>query len=65
MREGIRGFSPSAPDDHIARVEKEVDCMRIRPEEVAAAGLFDDFPVAFEELERAGAWILDQIPAVV
>ncbi len=64
MRAGIPGFAPPAPADHIVLVEKEVHCMRVRPEEVAAAGLFDDFPVAFEELERAGTWILDQIPAV-
>jgi hypothetical protein len=36
---------------------------RIRPEEVAATGMFNDLPVTFEQLAPAGAWILSQIPA--
>ena len=36
--------------------------MRVRPEEVAATGMFNDFPATFEQLAPAGAWIISQIP---
>jgi hypothetical protein len=64
MREGIDGWAPPAPPEHIAIVEKEVHCMRVRPEEVAATGMFNEHPATFEQLAPAGAWILSQIPSV-
>jgi hypothetical protein len=64
MRGEEPGFEP-APDDHIEQVAKEVNCMRVRPEEVAATGMFDDLPATFEQLAHGGGWILTQIPPVV
>src|SRR5437660_11978427 len=62
MRSGIPGFAPPAPPAHIALVAQEVNCMRVRPEEVAATGMFNDLPATFKQVEPAGAWILSQIP---
>jgi hypothetical protein len=59
MRSGEYG---EVPPDHITLVEQEKNCMRVRPEEVAATGLYDDFPTTFEQLVPAGAWILVEIP---
>lgn len=64
MREGIPGWSPPAPPEHIALVERETNCMRVRPEEVAATAMYDDHPATFAQLEPAGAWILSQLPPV-
>jgi hypothetical protein len=64
MREGIPKYSiPPAPPEHVALVKEEVACMRVRPEEVAATGLYNDLPATFEQLAPGGAWILAQIPA--
>lgn len=52
---------PPAHPDHVARVQAELPCIRVRPEEVAATGLFDDLPVEFTELEPAGHWILKRL----
>ena len=62
MRDGIPGFAPRTPAAHIALVEQEKTCMRVRPEEVAATGMFNDIPATFKQLAPAGAWILSQIP---
>jgi hypothetical protein len=64
MRTGIPGWAPPASPEHIAIVEQETNCMRVRPEEVAATALYDDHPTTFEQLESAGAWILSQLPPV-
>jgi hypothetical protein len=62
MRTGFpqHGIPPASPE-HVARVEGESPCIRVRPEEVAATGMFNDIPVTFEQLAPAGAWILAQI----
>jgi hypothetical protein len=46
------------------RLDSREGANQIRPEEVAASGMFDDLPASFAQLEPAGAWILAQIPAV-
>lgn len=61
MRDGIPGFAPPAPSDHITLVEKEKHCMRVRPEEVAATGMYNGLPATFEQLVPAGEWILSQL----
>jgi hypothetical protein len=61
MRQEIPRFSPPVPAEHIHLVEQEVNCMRVRPEEVAATGMFNDLPVTFEQLAPAGACIISQI----
>jgi len=55
MRREIPGFSPPVPAEHIALVEREKNCMRVRPEEVAATGVYNDHPATYEQLAPAGA----------
>jgi hypothetical protein len=63
MRNGIPKYSiPPAKPEHVERVAAEVDCIRVRPEEVAATGLYNDLPARFAQLEPGGTWILSQIP---
>jgi hypothetical protein len=62
MRSGIPKHSiPPAAPEHVAKVEASLPCIRVRPEEVAAAGLFDDLPVPHAQLEPAGRWILERL----
>ena len=51
-----------ASPDHISTVRAEVDCARVRPEEVAGCGLADSLPARFDEARFAGEWILTQLP---
>jgi len=53
--------NPPAEADHVDRVRKELPCIRVRPEEVAATGMFDDLPATFSQLEPAGEWILQRL----
>jgi len=63
MRSGIPEFGiDPAPPEHVERVAGEFSCIRVRPEEVAAAGLFDDLPASFAQLAPAGEWILAHLP---
>jgi hypothetical protein len=52
-----------APPEHVERVRAELPCIRVRPEEAAATGLFNDLPAVFDQLAPAGAWVLAQLPA--
>jgi hypothetical protein len=52
------GIPPAEPE-HIAAVAAELPCIRVRPEEVAAAGMSDARMVAFRQAERGGRWILE------
>jgi hypothetical protein len=61
MREGILGFAPPAPPEHIARVQGELPCVRVRPEEVAALAMAVRLPANFERAERGGRWIREWI----
>jgi hypothetical protein len=62
MRNGIPKYGiPAAQPDHVDRVAAELPCIRVRPEEVAATGLFNDLPATYAQLEPAGAWILSQL----
>lgn len=62
MKNGIPSAKiPPAHPDHVARVQAELPCIRVRPEEVAATGFFDDLPAGFTELEPAGQWILERL----
>ena len=61
MRNGIPGFSPPADPKDVDRVAAELPCVRVRPEEVAAAGLFDSLPATIDQLEPAGQWIIDRL----
>lgn len=61
MREGIPGFAPPAAPVHIAKVEAELPCIRIRPEEVASAGMTDHRPIDYERAERYGRWIIERL----
>ncbi len=63
MRNGIpeHGIPPAQPE-HVERLRKELPCIRVRPEEAAATGLYNDLPINFEQLASAGAWILAQLP---
>lgn len=59
MEKGIPGFAPPAMPEHILRVRAELPCIRVRPEEVAAAALADRLPTSFECAELGGRWILE------
>jgi hypothetical protein len=61
MRDGIPGFAPPAEPEHIARVEAELPCIRLRPEEAAAAGMTDRRPATFDQVERGGRWIVERL----
>jgi len=62
MRMGIPEFGiPPAQSEHIRKVEKELPCIRVRPEEAAAPGLADRLPIGFEQAERFGHWILERL----
>lgn len=59
MSEGIPEFHiPPAHPEHVEKVRAEVQCIRVRPEEAAATGLFDESGVRMQELERQGKWVL-------
>lgn len=60
MKKGAPGVPP-VPTDHISRVESELPCFRIRPEEISGAALFDVYPVNFPDSELAGKWLIRQI----
>jgi hypothetical protein len=47
--------------EHIEKVRRELPCIRVRPEEVAAAALSPELPAKFNLVERTGMWILDWI----
>src|SRR5262249_1482911 len=62
MRKGIPEHNiPPASPEHIKAVADQLPCIRVRPEEAAATGLFNDLPADFEQLAPAGAWILQQL----
>ena len=62
LETGVGGYPPASAE-HIARFKVDIqrkDCLRVRPEEVAAAGLFND-TVSFQDVVPAGEWILSQL----
>jgi hypothetical protein len=61
MQNGIPGFAPPASPEHIARVQSELPCVRVRPEEVAASAMAVRLPADFARAERGGRWILELI----
>lgn len=62
MREGVEEFAiEPASAAHIENVEKQLPCIRVRPEEAAAPGLSEHLPLGFEEAERLGGWILEKL----
>jgi hypothetical protein len=46
---------------HVEAAESQIGCFRYRPEEVAAACLFDDLPVDIDKAEPAGKRVLQFI----
>ena len=60
MRDGIpaHGIPPAEPQ-HVSAVAADLPCIRVRPEEVAAAGMSDSRRAAFLQAERGGRWILE------
>ena len=62
MARGIpeHGIPPADPA-HIAKARGELPCIRVRPEEVAAAGLSPKRPAEFGLVERTARWILERI----
>lgn len=62
MRNGVLKHNiPPAPPEHVAAVEAQLPCIRVRPEEVAGAGMIEELPGAFEETAQAGTLLLGLI----
>jgi hypothetical protein len=59
MRNGIPPMIPPAEPEHVAAVAAQLPCIRVRPEEVAAAGMSDSRSIEFRRAERGGRWILE------
>jgi len=59
MREGIPGFATPASSEHIERVQGELPCVRVRPEEVAASAMAARLPANFARAELGGRWIME------
>jgi hypothetical protein len=57
------GYLHREAPEHAARIEREVGCIRIRAEEVAAASGFEQRPVPFADAEAAGRSLLGAIRA--
>ena len=53
-----------ATKEHIEAVEREVGCMRIRPEEVAAATTTEPRPIGFVDAEVIGLEVLAEFDAL-
>jgi hypothetical protein len=66
MRNGIPEFGiPPAQAEHVERVQSELPCVRVRPEEAAATALCNDHPFTFAQLTPAGEWLLAQLQPTV
>jgi hypothetical protein len=62
MEQGIPGFAPAADADHIQKLKASLPCDRVRPEEVAAAFLYDRSPLPdFTVVEPGGRWVVAQL----
>lgn len=61
MENGIPGRLHPAPPEHVQRVREELPCIRLRPEEVAAAALAERLPASFQQVESGGRWILELV----
>ena len=61
IRTGIPGQIPPADAAHIDKMEKELPCIRVRPEEVAAIGLCDQRPAKLSQVEPIGKLIIKLI----
>jgi hypothetical protein len=59
MQNGIPGFAPPVDSQHVAAVAAQLPCIRVRPEEVAAAGMAEPLAANFTKAERGGRWILE------
>jgi hypothetical protein len=59
MSTGIPPQIPPAEPDRVAKVAAELPCIRVRPEEAAAAGMADGLRVQFHKAERGGRWLLE------
>jgi len=53
---------PPASQEHVDKVEASLPCIRVRPEEVAAAAIADKIPCGYRDAERGGKWIFTQLP---
>jgi hypothetical protein len=61
MRDGVPEYGiPPASSEHVAKVTEELPCIRVRPEETVAAGLFN-LPACFRYAAIGGEWILSQL----
>lgn len=62
MRNGVGQYPPADPQ-HVARVGASPPCIRVRPEEVAAAGLARSLPIGFDLAEPWGEWVVKSVSA--
>lgn len=50
-----------APEPHWKKVEQDIGCARVRPEEVAGACFEDPVPANFDQCEANGAFALGEV----
>lgn len=60
MTNGIGDYPPADPQ-HVARIVASPPCIRVRPEEVAAAGLAMALPIKFDMAKFWGEWIVKRV----
>ncbi len=60
LLEELRKHTDVSPG-YFRRVERDVGCARVRPEEVAGAGLEYDLPASFAQCEANGVFVLEKI----
>src|SRR5207244_3387276 len=62
MRTGFPQYGiPTAEPEHVAAVTAELSCIRVRPEESAAAAMFSYRSVGFREAACGGRWIIEML----
>lgn len=61
--EVLRGSRDATPE-HIVAVEREIGCIRVRPEEVAASSTLPERPLNFADAARIGAEVLAEFRAL-
>jgi hypothetical protein len=55
--------TPNVPQSHVQALANNVGAIRIKPEEVVAAGLQDDWPASYDDIAQMAQDILAELAA--